>query len=68
MSPSSNSDLLEQDYEVYTTPLLGIKNLTRYDCWEDKAPEEWLDICKNNKEKDYDGLSTVFENNGYDYF
>ena len=59
------TDLLEQDYlDVYPMPLLSIKNLARFDCWEDKPPVEWLKNCRENTEKSYDGLSRVFESNG----
>ena len=59
------TDLLEQDYlDVYPSQLLSIKNLARFDCWEDRPAGEWLILCKENTEKTYDGLSTVFENNG----
>lgn len=44
--------------------MLSIKNLARYDCWEDKDWQEWLRLCKENT-KDYDGVSPVFENNDY---
>lgn len=64
------TDLLEQDYlNVYPPPLLNIiknlKNLARYDCWEDKTPEEWLELCRNNTEKSYDGSSKIYHENDY---
>lgn len=58
--------ILEDDYaKCYQNQVLfSIKNLARYDCWEDKTYQELLDICKDNT-KDYDGVSPVFENNDY---
>jgi hypothetical protein len=67
-SVTSNSQeiaLLEEDYvRSYDQQLFSIKNLARYDCWEDKDWQECLRLCRENT-KDYDGISTVFENNDY---
>jgi len=58
--------LLEEDYtRCYDQgALFSIKNLARYDCWEDKDWKEWLQLCRENT-KDYDGISPMFENNDY---
>jgi hypothetical protein len=58
--------ILEEDYaKCYQhQTLFSIKNLARYDCWEDKTYTELLDICKDNT-KDFDGVSPVFEGNDY---
>lgn len=64
---NNNQDIsiLEEDYaRSYSQQLLSIKNLARYDCWEDKDWKEWLRICKENI-KEFDGISPVFENNDY---
>jgi hypothetical protein len=57
------TEQLENDYlNCYDKPLLSIKNLGRYDCWEDKDWNEWVEICKQNT-KEYDGISPMYENN-----
>ena len=63
---TTNIAELEEDYsKCYTNQnLLGIKNLARYDCFQDNNWSVWLDICKTNN-KDFDGLSPVFQNNEY---
>lgn len=55
---------LDKDYlRCYDKPLISIKNLGRYDCWEDKDPKEWLEICRNNVNGLFDGKSPMYENN-----
>ena len=57
----TNIYYLENDYEnCYSTKLANIKNLGRYDCWEDKPPEEWFAMCKEN-EDEYDGTSPMYD-------
>lgn len=53
---------LDEDYEaVYKKgELLSTKNLQRYDCWEDKSPQEWIEICKNSGRKSH-GLSPNYK-------
>lgn len=48
---NKDTEYLEQDYlDVYKgINLSSIKNLERYDCWNDFTPEEWLDICAKSK-------------------
>lgn len=58
---TSNIDYLEEDYaNCYNVPLLTIKNLGRYDCWEDLPPEKWLEMCQKNQEE-YDGTSPMYD-------
>ena len=58
---TSNIDYLEEDYSnCYNVPLLTIKNLGRYDCWEDMPPERWLEMCQKNQEE-YDGTSPMYD-------
>lgn len=60
------SDYLENDYlSVYKEiKLLSIKNLQRYDCWQDKSPQEWIDYCKlQNREND--GRSPTYYEGSY---
>ena len=58
---TSNIDYIEDDYSnCYNVPLLTIKNLGRYDCWEDLPPEKWLEMCQNNTEE-YDGTSPMYD-------
>ena len=45
--------------------MLSTKNLARYDCWEDKPPEEWLQICLEDPDRIFDGVSSLFENGKY---
>ena len=60
--------ILEEDYlNSYDKLLLGIKNLARYDCWEDKSPFEWVELCKRNGEDEYDGISPIYGENGYEW-
>jgi hypothetical protein len=62
---TTNIDYLEQDYSnCYITPLLSIKNLGRYDCWEDLPPEVWMEKCMKNHEdvdSEYDGTSPMYD-------
>lgn len=53
---------LDDDYEaVYKRgELLSSKNLQRYDCWEDKSPQEWIEICKSSGRKSH-GLSPNYK-------
>lgn len=58
----TNICYLESDYDkCYSSiKLINIKNLERYDCWEDKPPKKWFAICLNNEEE-YDGTSPVYD-------
>ena len=52
---------IEADYEkCYTQKLISIKNLGRYDCWEDLPPEKWLEMCDKNDDE-YDGTSPMYD-------
>jgi dynein heavy chain len=63
--PTDDNQLLESDYaRCYDVTLISIKNLARYDCWEDTDPEEWIRLCNENT-KEYDGISPLYENNEY---
>ena len=46
----TNICYLEADYDkCYSSiKLINIKNLGRYDCWEDRPPEEWFALCQKN--------------------
>jgi len=49
----------------YDTDVLELKNLLRYDVFDDdKTPEEWVQLCMQNPEMAH-GLSPVFSN--YEY-
>ena len=58
----TNICYLEADYDkCYSSiKLINIKNLGRYDCWEDKPPEEWFAMCQKNEEE-YDGTSPMYD-------
>ncbi len=47
----TNICYLEADYDkCYSSiKLINIKNLGRYDCWEDRPPEEWFALCQKNE-------------------
>ena len=59
---TTNICYLEADYDkCYSSiKLINIKNLGRYDCWEDKPPEEWFAMCQKNEEE-YDGTSPMYD-------
>ena len=57
----TNIHYLESDYDnCYKGKLISIKNLGRYDCWEDLPPEEWLKKCMENDDE-YDGTSPMYD-------
>ena len=58
----TNICYLEADYDkCYSSlKLINIKNLGRYDCWEDRPPEEWFAMCQKNDEE-YDGTSPMYD-------
>lgn len=49
----------------YDTDVLDLKNLLRYDVFDDdRSPQEWLEMCMHSPEMAH-GLSPVFSN--YEY-
>lgn len=57
------SNYLEKDYkDVYKDyKLLSEKNLQRYDCWEDKTPEEWVELCQNSELEEHGKSPNYYE-------
>ncbi|MCQ2815733.1 MAG: AAA family ATPase, partial [archaeon] len=59
---TTNIFLLDQDYEEsYEEPPPSIKNLGRYDCWEDEPPEVLLEKCKKMSEETPHALSPMYD-------
>jgi hypothetical protein len=68
----TNIELLEQDYlECYEEPLTSIKNLGRYDCWEDETPEALMERCRKITEESHGekehGKSPMYDSKKEEY-